>query len=179
LPRFRGRVRAFGSRRRRTVRELGVATVRVVPPFEELEDGETGLELGREPAAVEELTLEESRGGFRSASRRSPRFGRRSQHFAGGRPYRDDRSRPQITRRGSPDRETALRAGWFPAVSTAPVQQVLVGPPAGWVMLPTATRHPDGSALTPTSEAADGSPHGLQGEPRPRTAHLAPEAGSG
>jgi hypothetical protein len=118
------------------MRELGVATVRIVPPFEEVEDGETGLDLGREPAAVEELTLEESRGGFRSAGRRSPRFGRRSQHFAGARPYRDDRSRPQITRPGSPVRETALRAGWFPAVSTAPVQQVPVGPLAGWVKTP-------------------------------------------
>ena len=29
--------------------------MRVVPPFEEVEDGELGLDLGREPAAVEEL----------------------------------------------------------------------------------------------------------------------------
>jgi hypothetical protein len=32
---------------------------------------------------------------------------------------------------------------------------------------------------TPTLEPPMGSPHRLQGEPRPRTAHLAPEAGSG
>ena len=30
-----------------------------------------------------------------------------------------------------------------------------------------------------SSEPPMGSPHRLQGEPRPRTAHLAPEAGSG
>jgi hypothetical protein len=119
----------------RLVVQGGVATVRVVPPFEEVEDGETGLDLGREPAAVEELTLEESRGGFRSAGRRSP-IRAAFTAFAGARPYRDDRSRPQITRRGSPVRETALRAGWFPAVSTAPVQQVPVGPLAGWVKTP-------------------------------------------
>ena len=32
--------------------------MRVVPPFKEVEDGETGLDLGREPATVEEFALE-------------------------------------------------------------------------------------------------------------------------
>ena len=42
----------------RLVVQGGVATVRVVPPFDEVEDGEAGLDLGREPAAVEEFALE-------------------------------------------------------------------------------------------------------------------------
>jgi hypothetical protein len=35
-----------------------MATVRVVPPFDGLEDGEAGLDLGREAPPVEELALE-------------------------------------------------------------------------------------------------------------------------
>src|SRR5215471_18980179 len=68
LPRFRGRVGTFGSCRwwpvlelitqRRLVVERGVPMVRVVPPLDEVEDGDARLGRGGEAAAVEELALE-------------------------------------------------------------------------------------------------------------------------
>jgi hypothetical protein len=45
---------------RRLVVEGGMLAVRVVPPLDELEHGEARLDLGGEPAAVEELALEEA-----------------------------------------------------------------------------------------------------------------------
>ncbi len=42
----------------------GVASVRVVPPLDVLEDGEARLDLGREPSPVEELALEGREGAL-------------------------------------------------------------------------------------------------------------------
>src|SRR6516165_3084491 len=68
LPRFRGRVPAFGSRhprgvldliaQRRLVVQSRVPPVRVVPPLEEVEDRDPRLSRGREAPAVEELTFQ-------------------------------------------------------------------------------------------------------------------------
>ena len=68
LPRFRGRVPAFGSRhprgvldliaQRRLVVQSRVPPVRVAPPLEEVEDRDPRLSRGREAPAVEELAFE-------------------------------------------------------------------------------------------------------------------------
>ena len=67
LPRFRGRCTAFALRDdwvslfiadRRLVVQAGMPPVRVVPALDEVEDGHAGLGLGREAAAIEQLTLE-------------------------------------------------------------------------------------------------------------------------
>jgi len=67
LPRFRGRGAAFALRDdwvslfiadRQQIVQAGMPPVRVVPAFDEVEDGHPGLDLGREAPAVQQLALE-------------------------------------------------------------------------------------------------------------------------
>jgi hypothetical protein len=69
-----------------------------------------------------------------------------------------------------------------PGASTRSPRPIPVGPQAGWTQgaRTACNRQEHGVDVSSgPSEPPMGSLHRLQGEPRPRTAHLAPEAGSG
>src|SRR5258707_12039946 len=67
LPRFRGRGTAFALcddwvplfiADWRQIVQAGMPPVRVVPAFDEVEDGHAGLDLGREATTIQQLALE-------------------------------------------------------------------------------------------------------------------------
>jgi hypothetical protein len=79
-------------------------------------------------------------------------------------------------------RDTPAGRGGFQPFLPHRVQPVPAGPQAGRTQDARAasSRQERGVAVSSdSSEPPTGSPRRLQGEPRPRTAHLAPEAGSG
>jgi hypothetical protein len=79
-------------------------------------------------------------------------------------------------------RDTPSGRGGFQPFLPHPVQPAPVGAQAGRTQgaRTACSRQERGVAVSSdSSEPPTGSPHRLQGEPRPRTAHLAPEAASG